>query len=139
VSLLAVTILAVYLLVGLVWGTRWYVRRERETWLLTAQRMLAVLDDLDDDTLSRDEMQQTASATSLGSSVSLRSMASDDLRSSLRAAVRTWLLTAQQMIAILDEESLSRDEMLERLEVEQAECLRAMGTVEAELEQARDE
>jgi len=139
VSLLAVTILAVYLLVGLVWGTRWYVRRERETWLLTAQRMLAVLDDLDDDTLSRDEMQQTASATSLGSSVSWRSMASDDLRSSLRAAVRTWLLTAQQMVAILDDESLSRDEMLERLEAEQAECLRAMDTVDAELEQARDE
>ena len=137
-SLLAVTILAVYLLVGLVWGTRWYVRRERETWLLTAQRMLAVLDDLDDDTLSRDEMQQTASATSLGSSVSWRSMASDDLRSSLRAAVRTWLLTAQRMLAILDD-TLSRDEMLERLEAEQAECLRAMDTVDAELEQARDE
>ena len=63
----------------------------------------------------------------------------DDLRSSLRAAVRTWLLTAQQMLAILDDESLSRDEMLERLEVEQAECLRAMDTVDAELEQARDE
>ncbi len=63
----------------------------------------------------------------------------DDLRSSLRAAVRTWLLTAQQMIAILDDESLSRDEMLERLGVEQAECLRAMDTVDAELEQARDE
>ena len=137
-SLLAVAILAVYLLVGLIWGARWYVRRERETWLLTAQRMLAVLDDLDDDTLSRDEMQQTASATSLGSSVSWRSMASDDLRSSLRAAVRTWLLTAQQMVAILDDESLSRDEMLERLGVEQAECLRAMDTVDAELEQARD-
>ncbi len=138
-SLLAVTILAVYLLVGLVWGTRWYVRRERETWLLTAQRMLAVLDDLDDDTLSRDEMQQTASATSLGSCASTGSVTSDDLRSSLRAAVRTWLLTAQQMIAILDDESLSRDEMLERLGVEQAECLRAMDTVDAELEQAREE
>ena len=115
------------------------LRAAVRTWLLTAQRMLAVLDDLDDDTLSRDEMQQTASATSLGSSVSWRSMASDDLRSSLRAAVRTWLLTAQQMVAILDDESLSRDEMLERLEVEQAECLRAMDTVDAELEQARDE
>jgi hypothetical protein len=63
----------------------------------------------------------------------------DDLRSSLRAAVRTWLLTAQRMLAVLDDESLSRDEMLERLEVEQAECLRAMDTVDAELEQARDE
>jgi hypothetical protein len=64
---------------------------------------------------------------------------SDDLRSSLRAAVRTWLLTAQRMLAVLDDETLSRDEMLERLEVEQAECLRAMDTVDAELEQARDE
>ncbi len=63
----------------------------------------------------------------------------DDLRSSLRAAVRTWLLTAQRMLAILDDDTLSRDEMLERLEVEQAECLRAMDTVDAELEQARDE
>jgi len=63
----------------------------------------------------------------------------DDLRSSLRAAVRTWLLTAQRMLAILDDDTLSRDEMLERLEVEQAECLRAMETVDAELEQARDE
>ncbi len=63
----------------------------------------------------------------------------DDLRSSLRAAVRTWLLTAQRMLAVLDDETLSRDEMLERLEAEQAECLRAMETVDAELEQARDE
>jgi hypothetical protein len=63
----------------------------------------------------------------------------DDLRSSLRAAVRTWLLTAQRMLAVLDDDTLSRDEMLERLEVEQAECLRAMVTVDAELEQARDE
>ena len=63
----------------------------------------------------------------------------DDLRSSLRAAVRTWLLTAQRMLAILDDDTLSRDEMLERLEAEPAECLRAMDTVDAELEQARDE
>ncbi len=62
----------------------------------------------------------------------------DDLRSSLRAAVRTWLLTAQRMLAVLDDETLSRDEMLERLEAEQAECLRAMETVDAELEQARE-
>jgi len=66
-------------------------------------------------------------------------VASDDLRSSLRAAVRTWLLTAQRMLAIVDDESLSRDEMLERVEVEQVEFVRAMDTVVAELEQARDE
>jgi len=63
----------------------------------------------------------------------------DDLRSSLRAAVRTWLLTAERMLSVLDDDTLSHDEMLERLEVEQAECLRAMETVDAELEQARDE
>jgi hypothetical protein len=63
----------------------------------------------------------------------------DDLRSSLRAAVRTWLLTAQRMLDVLDDYTLSHDEMFERVEVEQAEFLRAMGTVEAELEQARDE
>lgn len=62
----------------------------------------------------------------------------DDLRSSLRAAVRTWLLTAQRMLAIVDDDTLSHDEMLERLEVEQAEFLRAMATVVAELEQARE-
>jgi len=41
------------------------------------------------------------------------------------------------MLAIVDDDTLSRDEMLERLEAEQAECLRAMATVVAELEQAR--
>ena len=66
-------------------------------------------------------------------------MASDYLRSSLRAAVRTWLLTAQRMLAILDDETLSHDEMFERVEVEQVEFVRAMDTVVAELEQARDE
>lgn len=62
----------------------------------------------------------------------------DDLRLSLRTAIRVWQTTAQRMEGILDDRSLTQREMLDCLSVEVSVCHRAMNTIDAELERLED-
>ena len=62
-------------------------------------------------------------------------MAETDIRRSLRAGAAVMRSTADRFDAILSDLSLSEAEALDRLMLEAEELCRAMGTLDAELEE----